>query len=334
MRNRIALSIVLITVVLLIGMEPAAAINSKAGTHAYAFLKIPAGAKAPAMGGAYTGIAGDAYAVYYNPAGIAVLPGSEVTASYNNYLSDIQGGYLSYIFDWTRKGKLGVTVNYLNYGDTPKLDGNGNELGEFGAGALALSLTFAKKWERGEEDYSPMEDETYPENALSGFAVGASAKFIYESIDDYSSDAVAIDLGLQYGLKDRRTSVGVSASNLGFQLKGLSSGHKDPLPAIVRAGIGHSLKAMPLTIAVDAIKPFDNDFRLGAGVNFTQFEQLELRVGYNTIGEDYKTGSDSDDWGGISFGAGLKIDKFVLDYAYIPFADLGNSHRLAISSRW
>ncbi len=323
-----------VLLVLTFSFDPAMAINSKAGTHAYSFLKIPAGAKAPAMGGAHTGIASDAYSAYYNPAGIALVPGSEITASYNNYLSDIQGGYLSYVFNWGQRGKLGFTANYLNFGDTPKLDRDGNDLGEFGGGDLALGLTYARKWEREDEDLDPISGESYTREVLTGFAFGATAKFIYEKVDEYSSDAIALDLGFLYGFMDRRTSVGVSASNLGFQLKGLSSGHQDPLPAIIRAGIGHTLKAMPFTIALDAIKPIDNDFRIGAGVNFIELEQLELRAGYNTIGEDYKTGSDSDDWGGISFGAGLKLDKFVLDYAFIPFADLGNSHRLAISSRW
>ncbi len=46
------------------------AANSNAGTAAYTFLKIGTGAKSQAMGGAFVGLADDATALYYNPAGL------------------------------------------------------------------------------------------------------------------------------------------------------------------------------------------------------------------------------------------------------------------------
>ncbi len=310
--------------------------NSKAGTYAYSFLKIPAGAKAPSMGGAHAALSHDAYGVYYNPAGISQIEGSEITGSYNNYLADIQGGFVSYVFDWSNRGKLGMSVNYLNHGSTPRTDEIGNDLGEFGGGDIAIALTFARRWvgEADESAYQADDSGTDSFPGWSGLGFGVSTKFIYESIDDYSSDGIALDLGLIYALKDQRTRLGFSATNLGFQLKGLSSGHKDPIPGIVRLGIAHRLKAAPFTVAVDGVQPFDNDIHVAAGVNFTQFQPVELRAGYSTLGEDYKTGSDSDNFGGLTFGFGLKLKQVTLDYAFLPFADLGTSHRIALSSGW
>ena len=46
--------------------------TTKVGTTAAQFLKIGAGARAIGMGGTYTGISNDIYAVYWNPAGILV----------------------------------------------------------------------------------------------------------------------------------------------------------------------------------------------------------------------------------------------------------------------
>ncbi|MBI5244034.1 MAG: UPF0164 family protein, partial [Elusimicrobia bacterium] len=43
-----------------------------------AFLKIGTGARAEAMGGAYTAIADDVNALYYNPGGLAALKKSEL----------------------------------------------------------------------------------------------------------------------------------------------------------------------------------------------------------------------------------------------------------------
>lgn len=338
MKTRIYIVIACLVAFMAFATTDSLAINPKAGTFAYSFLKIPVGAKAPAMGGAYTGLSNDAAGLYFNPAGIALVSGSEISGSYDNYLAGIQAGYLSYLVPWGKKGKLGVAINYLNYGSTPRTDVSGMRTGEFGGGDVAFSLTGAWTLISGtDDDYGLAESLHENEGTLprwNGLSFGFTTKFVYESLDSYSSDALAVDLGLLYGLKDNRTRIGISASNLGFQLKGLSSGHKDPMPAILRAGVGHQLKAAPVVVSADAVKPFDNNFIFAAGLNYTNFHPLEIRAGYSTFGQNFKTGSDKDNWGGLSFGFGLKLRKLVFDYAFVPYADLGSSHRVAISSRW
>jgi len=221
----------------------------------------------------------------------------------------------------------------------PRLDlAKGNTSGDFGGGDVAIALSFAKLWksESDDIDYRDIDmesdEEVYP--AWSGLSLGGSFKFIYETIDSYRSDGLAVDLGLLYALKDHRTRIGISASNLGAQLKGLSSGHKDPMPGILRFGVSHRLKSAPLTVTADGVQPFDHDIYAAAGVNFTHFNPVELRAGYSTLGDDYKTGADSDNWPGISFGFGLRLKQVVLDYAFLPYADLGESHRIALTTSW
>ncbi|MBU1320614.1 MAG: hypothetical protein KKG33_06565 [candidate division Zixibacteria bacterium] len=316
----------------------ASAINSKAGTYAYSFLKVPVGAKAPAMGGAYTGLSDDESALYYNPAGITQIPGSAVSASYNNYVAGIQGGFLSYIAPWGKRAKLGFAINYVDYGSITRTDVDAEIQGDFSGSDIALSVTAAWRWPGDSENGYDNEGNQYDDNGVprqwSGLSLGLTGKFIYESLDEYNSDALAVDLGLVHGLSDNRTRLGVSASNLGFQMRSLSQEHKDALPAILRAGIGHQLKAAPLIVSADVVKPFDNDIYLSAGLNLVQFQPLSVRAGYSTIGKNYKTDSDKDNWAGLSFGLGILLKKLVFDYAFIPYADIGSSHRIAISSRW
>ena len=313
------------------------AIHSKAGTYAYPFLKIPVGAKAPAMGGAYTGLSNDVAGLYFNPAGIAQVSGSEVSGSYNNYVAGMQAGYLSYLMPWGKKGKLGVAVNYLNYGSTPRTDTHGTRTGEFGGSDVAISLSGAWMWPSDSLPYKVWEPwYVHPDvhRRWSGWCFGVTAKFVYESLDEYSSDALAVDLGLLYGHKDNSSRFGISISNLGFQLKGLSSGHKDPMPAILRFGFGYQLKYVPLIVAADWVQPFDNRFYETIGLNYTNFYPLEIRAGWSSFSGKFKTGPDKGDWGQLSFGFGLKLSKLVFDYAFVPCADLGTSHRIGISSRW
>nr|HPI73656.1 hypothetical protein [bacterium] len=61
---------------------------SGVGTGAAAFLEIGVGARAMAMGGAYTSIANDATALYWNPAGIAWMNGVQCELAHNEWLID------------------------------------------------------------------------------------------------------------------------------------------------------------------------------------------------------------------------------------------------------
>ena len=51
---------------------------SKTGTTAGQFLKLGVGSRAMALGGAFTAIANDASALYWNPSGLSRIKGSQI----------------------------------------------------------------------------------------------------------------------------------------------------------------------------------------------------------------------------------------------------------------
>jgi hypothetical protein len=327
-----------VTLMLVLASGISYAANSKAGTYAYSFLKIPVGAQVPAMGGSAAALTTEVTSMYYNPAGITGIDSKALHASYNNYVAGIQAGYLAYVVPWGSDMRIGMSVNYLNFGSIPKTNVDGTRNGDFGGGDMALGVTIARLWPAGTGDSWDVNGDLYDEDGSgpvsSGWSAGLTAKFIYETLDDYSSDALALDVGILYGLNDNRTAIGASVSNLGFQLKSLSSGHKDEIPVVARAGFSHQLKASPFQFVGDVVKPIDNDPYLTVGVNFSSLDPVELRAGYSTLGKDLKTSSDKDGYAGVAVGIGLKLEKFDFDYAYTPKADIGNSHRIAISTGW
>ena len=65
----------------------------KTGTTAAKFLSIGVGSKAVGMGGAYTSIADDATAMYWNPAGISFYNTREVYFNHSNWIADIAFDY-------------------------------------------------------------------------------------------------------------------------------------------------------------------------------------------------------------------------------------------------
>jgi hypothetical protein len=143
-----------------------------------------------------------------------------------------------------------------------------------------------------------------------------------------------VDAGLLYRLRDGRTNFGLSASNLGVQLSGLSPEHKDPLPIILRAGVSHRTMELPLTVALEAVYPTDNDVYGSLGLEIHPNIPIALRAGYSSYGQNYKTGGSKDNTAGFSFGAGFKLAKVAIDYAFLPYADLGSLHRIGFAYRW
>ena len=288
------------------------AANSKVGTTAYSFLKIDVGARSTAMGGAFVGLSDDETALFFNPAGLTQTQTKRFITTYNNYITDIQSGFLGYVHPYNDNTRLGASICYFNFGSFDKTDALGTNLGTFGASDFAFALSLAKQ-------------------VNDRFSLGATGKFIYEKIDSYSSDALALDLGLLYTAGDGRTRIGAVGQNLGVELSGHTQSHKDPLPAAVKAGISHQMRELPLTIAADVAKPFDNDFFFNLGGELTAFEPLYLRLGWSSFGENYKTDSDKDSQAGFAAGFGVAWKVYRFDYAYSSYADLGGVHRISVS---
>jgi len=289
-------------------------INDKAGTTAFSFLKLGVGAKAVAMAGAFTAVADDPSTLHYNPAGTAYLQKRQLLAGYHNYVLDIQSGFIAHTRPLTDKYAIGAYIDYLNFGNFTKTNASGETIGEFSGGDFLIGFNFAAK--------------IYP-----GLATGINIKYMHESADGYGSDAIAADLGALYKFGDSLTTAGLSLYNLGAVFSGYTD-HKDDLPMSARIGLAHSLRELPLIVAIDGVLPNDNDPYANFGAEFFKFEPLYLRAGYSLFGENYKTGSDTDGWGGFSAGFGLDIRDYHISYAFMPYMDLGSSHRITIAGEF
>ncbi len=114
------------------------------GTTTASFLKIGVGARAAAMGEAFTALASDGTSLYWNPAGLTQLRTKEILATYNSWFEEIGQGYLSLTFP-TSRGVMGLGVNYVDMGKLEGRDVEGNPTGDFTASDTHLFLGYAKK---------------------------------------------------------------------------------------------------------------------------------------------------------------------------------------------
>lgn len=305
-----ALALILI-VGLIWGSASAATIHSQAGTSSFPFLKINVGARAVGMGGAFTGLADDESALYYNPAGIVSFETDRFIAGYHNYFVDMQSGFLGYVHKQHQDLALAGWISYLNYGNFTRTDQAGTILGDFGGGDLLLAVSAAVR--RG-----------------PSISYGATVKFIFESVDEYSAVGIAADIGIRYSHLRDRLSLGLAVKNLGTQLSSLGD-EKDRLPLTVRGGIGLRPRGLPLTLAGDVILPVDNNVVLAVGGEYWELRPFYFRLGWNSFGSNYRTSDSEDSWAGLGLGVGFDLRNMQISYAFAPGAELGDSHRITLT---
>src|SRR5262249_47352684 len=88
--------------------------SDEVGTSGAAFLKIGPGARPAAMGEAFTGVADDIHAIYYNPAGLALLKKPELTAMHMQWFQSINYEFAAFAYPTEKYGTWGFAVSDLH----------------------------------------------------------------------------------------------------------------------------------------------------------------------------------------------------------------------------
>jgi len=275
------------------------------GTTGLAFLRIGVGARAAGLGEAYTALATDATATYWNPAGLAALPGSQIAFTHTEWLQDIRSEFLAFAFP-AFGGHIGLSVNSTNVGGIERRVGPSDEpLGTIASHDLAFGVSYGR--------------------ALgAGLRAGLTVKYLYEKIYVESTSGVAFDLGLSLQPFGEGLTLAAVLQNLG-SMNALRQESVE-LPSTVRVGFAYHL-ALPavtggLTLAADAVKVKARDLRGHFGAELEVLQYLGFRIGYQTGAEET----------GVSGGVGVAYKRYRLDYGYMPFSsNLGNTHRISIS---
>jgi long-subunit fatty acid transport protein len=277
-----------------------------AGTASAQFLKLGAGARAAAMGEAFTAVSDDVTATYWNPAGLTQLRAAEAELMHNAGLVNTQYQFLAGAMptqgDWT----FGASLYRMDYGSMDRYDNADVKDGSFQAGSLAVGFSAARKWS-------------------DNLSVGLTGKVIREGIDDVTATGAAADAGAMYRFDNYQ--FGAALQNVGPALKFVTD--SSPLPATLRLGAAGRFLDEKLLLGLDLTKARDTDPSVSAGAEYSPAPQLKVRGGYKS-----STGAaDLGGLAGISAGAGFSIRNVTIDYAFVPFGDLGATHRISLQFR-
>ena len=306
-RNR---GLLLMALILGVGVLLGAAANAQAvnssSNHLAPYLRMGTGARALGMGGAFVGVADDATAAYWNPAGLAWTTGWELTGMYSagmnvdrsyNYVGfSRNGSKLAYALQWMNAGMSDIPGRPLYVTDAAQ---------NYNYGDNAFSLSLAKGFDMA--------------------AVGITGKFLRQSVGaDWVEDGAVYGFGLDLGFGLVLTDYarfGLSVANIAG--KEGEFDNVNQIPATLRAGVA----LMPLeglTAAFDMEKTRDEeDYGFHAGGEYamalTDDFGAALRIGLNRSK--------------FAGGIGLRYNFLTFDYAYVvePEKFLGDNHRFSVT---
>jgi hypothetical protein len=275
------------------------------GSSGALFLRVGVGARASAMGEAYTAVAEDASAVFWNPGAMAPVLGTKVTLVHVEYFQTIRLEQAAVTHE-TGFGTLGFLFTGMFMDDMDRYEDvpSAVPLGTFGAYDMSFAVAYAR-------------------HIVPNTAIGVSLKSIYQRIDELSATGFAVDAGIFHTSKIRGVKLAAVAGNLGTPMT--FDTEEYALPRYLKIGASYEREVAAiegrLLFTFDAMFPSDDDARQHIGAEYSYRRLLALRAGY-------KAGYDSM---GATFGFGVNYREISLDYAFLPAGnDLGDNHRFGL----
>jgi hypothetical protein len=313
--------------------------QSKAGTTIGQFLKIEPSSRIAAIGNAGASLSGEISSMFYNPASLGRISGTDVQFTFNKWLADITYNYAAAGVNLEGVGTFALVATVLNSGEmdvrtVEQPSGTGER---FTVQNMAFGLGYGLM-------------------VTDRVSVGMQLNYVTEIIWHSNISTFGLNLGVQYQILDEGLTVGASLSNFGadasydgrdlylnYDLDPDKYGDNDHLPAefrtgsfglpvIFRAGISYKFtfsEDYNLLVAADAMHPNDNSESVNLGGELNLLKYVSIRGGYrNLFLPDLE--------GGLVLGAGFKVDiaasyNIRFDYAYADYGRLAETHRLTLS---
>jgi len=290
-----------------------------------------------ALGGKTTTIYDeDVNQAHFNPAAINQEMDNHLALNYSNYFKEITYGTASYAYTYDQHLQtFQVGVNYINYGKFDGYDENGLATSEFTGSEIALSFGYAYN---------------IPSTNLH---VGANAKLISSSLENYNSFGGAIDLGAIYIDDNNDVNWGLSIRNIGTQFTAFAE-TRENLPLEIIAGVSQELENVPIrwhftienlqqwnvsfsnpvnatssidgSVSEEKVTVLNNAMRhVILGMELFPKKAFNFRVGYNFRRAAELKVLEHRNFSGISLGFGLKMNKLKFNYSYSRYTLAGNT---------
>jgi len=312
------------------------------GETTYGFLNLTTSARAISLGTKSIAIDDDDLnLIYYNPALLNRNMENHLGLNYVKYFGGINYGYVAYSPGKFDQYNVSAGLHYLNYGEFQGADEKGIKTGSFKASEYALNLTASR----------PVD---------SNFTVGVHLKPVYSHLDEYKSLGVAADFGLLYTDSAGLFSAALVLENIGAQVIPYTSDEYESLPFEIQLGASYKLKYAPfrfIAVAEHLEKPdltfqrpdetrliysyYQGNVQSGGfldkvmrhmifGIEFTPLDNFYLRGGYHYRRRQEMKVESKISTVGFSWGFGIKIYKFYLNYGRGTYHLAGGTNHFSV----
>ncbi len=287
--------------------------QAKVGTTGPQFLELGVSARAMGMAEAFTAVATDVSAVYYNPAGLTSLLGREAMFTYIRMPADVNYGFASVATPLEAiGGVVGIGAYALSSGEMIERT---YERGGFqGTGRTFVANDFA--FSIG-----------YGRYLTDRFSVGLTIKYVGLYYHDYRSSGWSADVGTSYDTGFRGFKIAMIIKDFGPDQKFIDKAFALPINFKFGASINLVETANNMVIfSAEGSHPSDNLEKYNAGLEYSYRDRFSIRGGH-------RFNYDSD---GFTFGGGLRVpfgqDRDLrFDYAYQYFGVLPPVHRYSMT---
>jgi len=278
----------------------------------FAFLEVPAGARASAMGGAYLAVADGVDAAFWNPATLAGVQGIQLSATHFEFFEDLRheqfalGGRLF-------GGGIAASVRAMYSEPIEERDDLGNLVGTFGAHDLELQLAYGRA-------------------TAGGASFGFGGQLIRERISSESAMTWGLSAGMAWRPERwRDLRAGLALQHAGpaarYEFDG-ALGAPVKLPVAVHGGLAWRRdlgRGLGLTPALDVRATRGRQAVIALGGELESESGASLRAGF-------REGEDAFGW---SAGAGWRYRGYRVDYAWVPSKlDLADTHRFSFGAQF
>jgi hypothetical protein len=304
---RYLLSLLLAAVV----MGPSAATASDPGDAGAVFLRFGMGARASAMGEAFSAVAEDASAMHWNPGAMAAVLGTNAMFVHTEYYQSVRLEQAAIVHetDW---GTFGMSFTGLYMDEMDRYDNTPSAvpLGTFSAYDVGFAVGYSRY-------------------IIPNLAAGVSGKIVYENIDETTAKGWAFDAGLYHISRIEGVKLAAVVANFGPPIRFENdhfTGSEFDLPQTVRLGASYEREydgiRGDILATFDVVFTNDGSARQHIGAEYGYDKRLFVRGGF-------KAGYDSQ---GATFGAGIRYSRYSVDYAFLLVDnDLGDTHRIGVS---
>lgn len=271
----------------------------------YNFLRLPVSARAAALGGDNISIIEDDESmIFNNPALLSSVSDKTINLNYMNYMSGANTASAAFNRIIKERASVAASAQFIDYGKMKEMDENNVQTGEFSAKDISIAGYFSYM-------------------LTERIAGGITAKFVTSYIGDYNSIAMGIDLGLNYYDPEKEWSVSLVAKNLGGQMKAYDDQY-DRMPIDVQLGASKRFAHMPFRLSATLVDLNHLDYKfinhLVMGADIIISPTIWVGVGYNFRRANEmkitEVDGESSHGAGLSFGAGINLERFKLNLAY------------------